>query len=160
MADERNWDAERLAVAKNAAGREALILDSFARVTGGKLMPDASDPAVSLWSLPTVVVAHGTEADPLFFYGNRAALTLFEMPARDFVCLSSRLSAEPLERAERDRLMARVSCENFIDDYSGIRISATGRRFRIERATVWNLLDAEGKIGGQAAAFAHWVPLD
>lgn len=159
MIDERNWDAERLAVAKSAAGREALILESFSRVTGGKLIPDVSEPAASLWALPTVVVAHGTEADPLFFYGNRAALTLFEMSARDFVRLPSRLSAEPLERAERGRLMAQVVRENFIDNYSGIRISAAGKRFLIDRATVWNLIDAQGSVRGQAAAFSHWTPL-
>jgi hypothetical protein len=46
-----------------------------------------------------------------------------------------------------------------VDNYSGIRISASGRRFRIENATVWNLADAGGRIHGQAATFHHWTYL-
>lgn len=56
-------------------------------------------------------------------------------------------------REERQILLDRVSASGFIDDYAGIRISATGRRFRIERAVVWNLIDPEGRIHGQAATF-------
>ena len=160
MVDERNWEVEREIILARAAGRESLITGSFARVVGRALVPPHTDPAGAMWDLASVVVAHGTEPDPVFFYGNRAALTLFEMPARDFVRLPSRLSAEPLERAERDRLMAQVSRENLIDDYSGIRVSATGKRFRIDRAIVWNLLNAEGSVRGQAAAFSDWTALD
>jgi hypothetical protein len=47
----------------------------------------------------------------------------------------------------------------FVDDYAGVRISRTGKRFRIEQAIVWNVVDAEGKDHGQAATFAHWTPL-
>jgi hypothetical protein len=46
-----------------------------------------------------------------------------------------------------------VGRDGFIDDYAGTRISATGRRFRIERAVVWNLIDAAGVRHGQAAMF-------
>ena len=38
----------------------------------------------------------------------------------------------------------------------GVRISAGGRRFRIDRAVVWNLVDDEGAYRGQAASFAVW----
>jgi hypothetical protein len=40
-----------------------------------------------------------------------------------------------------------------------MRISSSGRRFWIERATVWNLLDADGVYRGQAATFADWALL-
>lgn len=135
--------------------RIALIAGSHSRLTGRELATSSEE----LWMLPTVVVAHGTEADPVFFYGNRAALTLFEFPAREFVALPSRLSAEADEQKARADLMARVARDNFVADYSGVRVSASGRRFRIEGATVWNLLDADGALCGQAAAFARWVPL-
>ena len=35
-----------------------------------------------------------------------------------------------------------------------------GSRFRIERAVVWNIVDAAGVHHGQAATFAHWTPVD
>jgi len=43
-----------------------------------------------------------------------------------------------------------------IDDYAGVRISKHGRRFMIEQATVWNLIDGHGKYCGQAAMFGVW----
>jgi hypothetical protein len=36
----------------------------------------------------------------------------------------------------------------FIDDYAGVRIARTGRRFLIQRATVWNLTDDQGQRCG------------
>ncbi len=68
----------------------------------------------------------------------------------------SRLTAEAPNREERARLLAAVTAHGFIDDYSGIRISKTGRRFRIAQATVWNLLDEHGIYAGQAAMFSRW----
>ena len=32
-------------------------------------------------------------------------------------------------------------------------------RFRIERATVWNVVDAGGVYRGQAATFSEWTPV-
>ena len=52
--------------------------------------------------------------------------------------------------------VAAVTARGFIDDYSGIRISKMGRRFRIEQATVWNLLDEHKNHAGQAALFSQW----
>jgi hypothetical protein len=106
-----------------------------------------------------VIVAHGTETDPIFFYGNQLALSCFEMDFASFTRLPSRFSAEPLLREERDALLARVRDHGFIDDYAGVRVSATGKRFRIEQATVWNLLDESGQRHGQAATFERWLPL-
>ena len=69
----------------------------------------------------------------------------------------SRLTAEAPNREERARLLEAVTRNGFIDNYSGVRISKTGRRFRIDRATVWNLLTPAGQPCGQAAMFDQWV---
>jgi hypothetical protein len=140
--------------------RIALIAESFERLTEKPLINRTADIVRGLWFAPSVILAHGTEADPIFFFGNKAALDLFEMPPGDFLALPSRLSAEAAERGERARFMDRVARDGFVDDYSGIRISAGGRRFRIQNATVWNLIDAAGDIHGQAATFHHWTYLD
>ena len=63
-------------------------------------------------------------------------------------------------RSERERLLNRVATYGFIDDYSGVRISKSGCRFRILRATVWNITDASGTRLGQAASFSEWKPLE
>jgi hypothetical protein len=139
------------------AGRLALVAASFERLLGRPLV--AAPTPERLWNAPCVIVAHGREADPVFFYGNRRALEAFAMDFRAFCQLPSRYSAEPLARDERARLLERVSRDGFIDDYSGVRISAAGQRFRIEQAVVWNLIDEHGVCHGQAATFDRWQML-
>lgn len=139
-----------------------MLLDSFARLVGRELLSRMGPPeeqARRLFEATFVVVSHGTEIDPLLNYGNRSALTLWEMTAEEFHGTPSRLTAEPVHRDERARLLARTALNGFVDDYSGVRISQSGRRFRIERAIVWNLSDATGLPSGQAATFADWTPL-
>ena len=112
--------------------------------------------AAKIFRAPFILVSHGTQADPILNYGNAAALALWEMSWEELTRTPSRLTAEAPNREERARLLAAVTANGFIDDYSGIRISKTGRRFRIAQATVWNLLDERGNYSGQAALFSHW----
>jgi hypothetical protein len=72
------------------------------------------------------------------------------------VGMPSRLTAEPGERAERAQALGRAQRLAAIDDYAGIRIDSRGRRFRIEGARLWTLLDERGRPLGQAASFARW----
>lgn len=139
------------------------MLDSYARWLGAELSPRVGTPAeqaLALFEAPFVVVSHDTSPDPVLNYGNRTALGLWEMDVETLRQTPSRLTAEPLHREERARLMERTTREGFVDDYQGIRISRTGRRFRIERAIVWNLLDEQGTYCGQAATFSAWIPLE
>lgn len=68
--------------------------------------------------------------------------------------MPSRLTAEPVRRHERAWLLKATQEQGYIDNYSGIRIRATGRRFRIDNAVVWTPVDAEDRRVGQAATFA------
>ncbi|MEO7383479.1 MAG: MEKHLA domain-containing protein [Novosphingobium sp.] len=143
-----------------AARRIARIAECHRRLTGRELVRPDADLALALWQAPQVIVAHGTEADPLFFFANRAALDRFDTSLEAFLGSPSRFSAEEPLREERERLLERVSRLGFIDDYAGVRISSQGRRFRIEAATVWTLIDEQGAVDGQAAAFDRWIELD
>jgi hypothetical protein len=138
--------------------RIACIGDSYAKLTGRTLLQANGDFAAALWAAPFAIVAHGTEQDPIFYFGNRVALKLFELDFNAFIRLPSRLSAEPRLRDERASFLRRVSQIGIIDDYSGVRISATGKRFHIFDGSVWNLTDGAGKAVGQAAAF--WPPAE
>lgn len=152
-------EARRLLTA-SAGPRLALVAESFRRLTGRPLLGEVPVSAEALWAAPMVILAHGTEPDPIFFYGDRLALELFEVTAEQLLRTPSRLSAEAPDRAERTRLLDQVSRRGVIEDYAGVRVSAAGRRFRIEQACVWNLIDDAGAIHGQAAAFDRWVRLD
>jgi len=116
--------------------------------------------AIRIADASFVVVAHGGETDPLLNFANRAALQLWEMPLQDFLGTPSRHTAEPVHRAERAQLLARTTRDGYIEDYSGIRIAASGRRFRIHQAVVWNVLDDDGSPAGQAATFSDWTMLE
>jgi len=131
----------------------ALLLESYRHWTGRDLLASAT-PAQALYHAPFGVLSHDTAADPLFTYANLAAQTQFEMPWSEIVGLPSRLSAEPLAQAERESLLARVASQGYIDDYSGVRIARSGKRFMIQNATVWNVINQESVVLGQAACFA------
>jgi hypothetical protein len=133
--------------------RLALLAASYERLAGSPLVAPGADLADALWRHPAAIVAHDTAEDPIFFFGNRSALIAFEMDFPAFVRLPSRLSAEPGLRAQREALLARLTAAGMIRDYSGIRISATGRRFRIDQVVLWNLVDEAGRHHGQAAMF-------
>jgi hypothetical protein len=136
-----------------------LIVRSLKHWTGRDLLAgdfSEAELAENVCHAPFVLVSHGTEADPVLNYGNAAALQLWTMTWEELTRTPSRLTAEAPNREERARLLAAVTARGFIDDYSGIRIAKTGRRFRIAQATVWNLLDERGNYAGQAACFSRW----
>lgn len=138
------------------------MLHSYMRWTGRELIPSGYSPqerAVVLFFQPFVVLSHGTQEDPVLNYGNRTALDLWEMTWEDFTRMPSRLTAEPVNREDRERLLEQVRRNGYIDTYSGVRISGSGRRFLIERGTVWNIVDEDNKYAGQAATFNRWTYL-
>jgi hypothetical protein len=142
-----------------AIAHTACLARSLKHWTGRALWHDITQPAElaqKVFEAQFVLVSHGTESDPILNYGNAAALMLWEMSWEELTRTPSRLTAEAPNREERARLLAAVTQHGFIDDYSGVRISKTGRRFRIAQATVWNLVAEDGQPCGQAAMFARW----
>lgn len=139
-----------------------LLGSSYLHLLGRELLPDCPDDAefaTRMFQLPVVVVSHGSEADPVLNYANQTALDLWKMDWQTITRTPSRHTAEPMHREERARMLDTVTRQGYIDDYAGIRIASDGTRFRIDRATVWNLIDSDGQQHGQAATFANWVPL-
>ncbi|WP_299005395.1 MEKHLA domain-containing protein [uncultured Shewanella sp.] len=138
------------------------MLSSFKRLTGKDLLPikASSQPLIEvLDQAPFAILSHGTEADPIFNFANRFALSLFEYSWHDFIQQPSRYSAEALLQEERDALLEQVTRQGFIDQYRGVRISATGKRFMINNAIVWNIIDEQGYYHGQGAMFKDYTLL-
>jgi hypothetical protein len=137
-----------------------LLLNSFRHWIGRELFERVGDQdyqAHALFQSPVVVVSHGIEEDPLLNYGNQVALELWELTWEQLVKTPSRLTAEPVNRAEREWMLEQARTRGYFDTYRGVRISSTGQRFLVENAVVWNVVDAGGQRVGQAAAFSQWT---
>ncbi|SLN43683.1 MEKHLA domain protein [Falsiruegeria litorea R37] len=131
-----------------------LLMESFQGVAGRSLLEGAD--AKALYHAPFPILSHNTAADPVLTYGNLAAQELWEIGWDDLTALPSRLTAEPAERGQRDAMFAEMRAKGFIENYAGIRVSATGKRFEIRNAIIWPLIDAAGIKVGEAAAFRDY----
>lgn len=141
------------------ADHVSLLLRSYRNLTEKNLLPplrDAVELARQANDAPLVLLSHNGSEDPILTYGNKCALDLFKMPWEVLVKTPSRFTAEAPNRAERERLLQRVTVHGYIGDYSGIRIAADGRRFQIHQASVWNVHNLAGEKIGQAASFSNW----
>lgn len=136
-----------------------LLLDSYCHWTGTELIERAGglkQQARALFEASFVVVSHGGESDPLLNYGNQTALDLWELSWDQFIKMPSRLTAEADNRAERGKMLERAKLNGYFGGYRGVRISSTGRRFLVEQAVIWNVIDFAGSSIGQAATFSRW----
>ncbi|WP_080409267.1 MEKHLA domain-containing protein [Burkholderia ubonensis] len=131
-----------------------LLADSYARLLDRPLNPPARSPIEAAEWLyeraPFAVLAHNADPDPHFIYANRAAQRRFEYSWDEITRMPSRLSAEAQNRDERQQFLARVERLGYESGYKGVGITKSGRRFMIEEATLWQLIDADGKLHGQA----------
>ena len=148
--------------AQSRAAHVALLRDSLLRVSGRDLaagldLGDGLETAVH--RAPYALLSHDAGDDPHFTYGNATALALYEVTSGQLTALPSRESTEPAERAERAALLARVAEQGYVDDYHGVRISSSGRRFVMEDAVVWDVVDDDGVRHGQAVMFERWTRL-
>ncbi len=144
------------------------LLDSFRHYLGRPLLPEL-EPATQtqastnlkaqakqLFEAPFIVVSHGTEADPIFNYGNAQALALWELSWEAFTQLPSRKSAQGAERPERADMLVQAKAQGYFEGYVGDRASSSGKRFRMENGIIWTVVDTTGDHYGQAATFSQY----
>lgn len=137
---------------------------SYKTKTGEKLLRGnvmVHDAAKALFNAPFACASH--DKDDVFNYGNKAALALWELPWEQFVGMKSTKSADEGDsatQAERRALLDKAASDGVITNYTGVRMSSTGAKFRIENATVWTMNDRDGTKTGQAVRFDRVVRLN
>jgi len=137
-----------------------MIADCYKHWTGRHLIPPGlsdEETAQAIFKAPFVVASTNHEAEPILNYGNRTALTLWELSWEAFTQTPGKHTAEAPEREQREKFLNQVKQHGFVNDYRGVRVTSTGKRFEIYRATVWNLLDENGMFSGQAVMFKEWT---
>ncbi len=131
-----------------------LLTNSYAQLLGRSLYRYVEPQA--LYHAPFPILSHSTDEYPILTYANLAAQELWQIGWLELTQMPSRLTAEPQHRDARAAMFDRMRQQGFIDDYSGIRITATGKRFEIRNAVVWTLRDAQGEKQGEAATFCEY----
>ena len=138
-----------------------IILNSYQRLLGKELILRNGDPLIEakqLFYAPMVVLSHNTNPDPIYNYGNLQALELWEMTWEQLVQTPSKSTTEPELRSQRENFLvsAKMAKQGYINNYEGIRVSSTGKRYKIQDVIIWNLTDEQNQYCGQAATFADW----
>ncbi|MBY5533701.1 MEKHLA domain-containing protein [Rhizobium leguminosarum] len=136
-----------------------LLVGSFRRLVGRPLVERDRGPEWLYGDAPFALLAHNTDADPVFVYANATAQKRFGYSWSEFTKLTSRLSAGPSEREERQALLDAVGRKGYMTRYRGLRVTKSGRRFWMEDGVVWQLRDERGRDFGQAAMFSKWTDL-
>jgi len=106
------------------------------------------------------VLSHRNQTDPIYDYGNRAALKTFGYTEIEFYALPSRYSAPEIKgiREERESLMAEFRRLGYSMLKNAVRINKDGKMVQIEWVVIWNVYDEETGIRtGQAALFDNEV---
>ena len=136
-----------------------LLISSYRKIVGTPLVPYEMSGAVGaewLYRAPFGMLAQDTSLDARFVYANLAAQRRFGYSWREFMGMPARLSAEPQNQDQRQVFMDSVLRQGYVSGYQGRRIAKAGRRFLIQDVTVWNLVDADGTLHGQAALIRRW----
>ncbi|MGH1351781.1 MAG: MEKHLA domain-containing protein [Methyloligellaceae bacterium] len=131
------------------------ICDSYLQLSGSPILETSCpDLPEALYNAKFILIAHGTEVDPIFNFANLEAQKLWEMDWNEFTRMPSRLSAPENLRAGRQKLLDQASSGNIITGFNGVRVSRTGKLFEIRDVTLWNVFDSENQPAGQAAKFS------
>jgi hypothetical protein len=135
----------------------ARLLAAFTRAAGRDLAAEMGlDPVrlgQSAWDGGFALLSHRGDARATLNYGNRFALSLWELDWAAFTATPSAVTAPEGDVAERRAMMDAVAAQGHVGNYSGRRVSATGRLFIIENATIWRLVEDSGEPFGVAATF-------
>lgn len=136
-----------------------LLINSYRKLVNKDLIPisdNALENSFQLFHAPFILVSHGIEKDPIFNYANEKALKTWEMKWEEFVGLPSRFSVEKVETDDREKLLAEAQVKGYVSNYLGIRITKSGKRFKIIDTILYNLTNEEGNYKGQAAVIPIW----
>ena len=152
------WQQEKVIL------RTQLIVSSFEHWLGCSLFEhfginnvinNPREVSKQLFEADFIVASHGTQPDPIFNYGNQKALDIWELTWDEFIQTPSRKTAEAIEQQERNRLLKETT-EKGYSHFSTIRITNTGKRFKINNGIVWNVFDDVQKYQGQAAVYSDF----
>jgi MEKHLA domain len=140
-----------------------IILNSYEKLLKKPLITrkniDEITQAKNLFSADFVVLSHNNNRNPIYNYGNKKALELWEIDWETLIKTPSKNTTESISQEEREALLKEANLKGYITNYGGVRVSSTGKRYYIKDIILWNLTDDNEQFCGQAATFSQWEKL-
>ena len=137
----------------------SLLLDNLKRWTGfdlaGEYIISEDELGKRVFEADFYLLIHDESKDSILNYANKKALDLWEMTWQELINTPARETAKPDDREQRDEIMGQVNEKNFVEGYSGRRVSKSGKEFLIKDGAIWNLFAEDGKPCGRAAWFKN-----
>lgn len=119
-------------------------------------LSSSQQKAKLLFTLHKPVLVHDNSKDPYLIYANYAALQLWDRCWEQMIGMPSRLTTPKEEQIKREDALLKVSEQNAIKHYEGIRVNSKGEYFMIRNACIWTIWDEKNILYGQAATFDDW----
>lgn len=99
------------------------------------------------------ILSHGIQEDPIYNYGNRASLELFEKTLEDLCQTPSRYSTVAPLMDDRERLIQQIEEVGHGTILDAVRTSTNGKLFVMKTICVWNVYHDNGRRIGLAALY-------
>jgi len=99
------------------------------------------------------VLSHGIQADPIYNYGNQAALTLFGHTIESLCRTPSRRSTLPTLEQNRATIIADIEKSDYGYFHNALRCSTSGKIWVMSEILYWKVYNDEGKHIGAAAFY-------
>jgi hypothetical protein len=137
-----------------------LMLNNLRKWTSYDLVADCGFPEETLGeqilNADFYILSHNGSQDPILNYANKKVLELWEVSWEELTSMYARDTAKADNQMTREKMMKKVREQNYVSGYSGLRISKTGKEFKILDVTIWNLFTDTGDPYGQAAWFKRF----
>lgn len=142
----------------------SLLTGSYLKLTGESIVPESCGETTGVMDwlyryAPYGVLAQNASMEPRFVYANRTAQSFFECNWNEIVGMHSRLSAPETNQEARASVMEDVMRKGYRAGYRGVRRTLAGRLFWIDNVTIWNMVDDEDIVHGQAAVIRRTIPI-
>lgn len=142
-----------------------LIAASYHHFTGLEIVPDYKslsdlELAQRIFDADFALVSHNQ--NKIFCFANNSALNLWETNWSNFTKMASTKSApdDDATQNERNNLLNEAFKKGYVDNYQGVRKSTKGNLFEIKNTTLFNVLDEDKNIIGQAALIQEVLHID
>lgn len=99
------------------------------------------------------ILSHGTQQDPIYNYGNWAALTLFDYSLEELCQTPSRYSTVESLMDDREKLIQQINDVGYGTISDAVRQTTNGSLFVIQKIWIWHVYHPDGRRIGLAALY-------